>query len=187
MTALAPSLMTTEQLLALPEDGVERELIRGQLRERPMTRRGRRHTRTAAKIVMLLGKWWDKQPEPRGEILVGEAGFRIHQNPDTTVGIDVVYVPPQLTATLEEDVYVIDGAPTLAVEILSPSDTQEQITDKVRDFLEAAIALVWVVEPVFRTVTVYRPDRKPELFNEDQELMGDPHLAGLRLKVADIF
>lgn len=81
----------------------------------------------------------------------------------------------------------IDGAPALAVEILSPSDTQEDITAKVQDFLAAGAALVWVVEPVFRTVTVYRPDSQPELFNQDQELRGDPHLAGLRLKVADIF
>ncbi len=77
--------------------------------------------------------------------------------------------------------------PILVVEILSASDKQEEIFDKVRDYLDAGVALVWLVEPVFRTVTVYRPDRKPELFNQDQELMGDPHLAGLCLRVADIF
>ncbi len=55
MNALAPpSLMTTEQMLALPEDGVERELIRGQLREKPMTRRSRRHSRTEAAVAYLL-------------------------------------------------------------------------------------------------------------------------------------
>jgi hypothetical protein len=35
----AANLMTTEQLLAMPEDGMDRDLIRGELRERPMTRR----------------------------------------------------------------------------------------------------------------------------------------------------
>jgi hypothetical protein len=41
------STMTTAQLLALPDDGVERELIRGELRERPTTRRNRLHAASA--------------------------------------------------------------------------------------------------------------------------------------------
>jgi len=46
--------MTTEELLALPEDGVDRYLIRGLLREKPMTKRNRWHTRVEARIVYLL-------------------------------------------------------------------------------------------------------------------------------------
>ena len=43
--ATASSLMTTEELLALPEDGTDRWLIAGELRERPMTKRNRFHSR----------------------------------------------------------------------------------------------------------------------------------------------
>jgi hypothetical protein len=46
--ATASSLMTTEELLAIPEDGTDRWLIAGELRERPMTRRNRFHSRTIA-------------------------------------------------------------------------------------------------------------------------------------------
>ncbi len=44
-TTVSKRPMTTEELLALPEDGLDRELIRGQLREKPMTRRNRWHSR----------------------------------------------------------------------------------------------------------------------------------------------
>ena len=192
MSAIAlPKPMTAEELLALPDDGVERWLIRGELREkRPdgdMARRNRRHSRSTGKLAYFLEGWRLLQPEPRGEVLVGDAGFRLRRNPDTTFGMDLAYISAQLAATIPEDVYLIDGVPLLAVEILSPSDDQEQILEKVVEFLNAGVAMVWVVEPVFRTVTVYRPGVEPELFSASQELSGEPHLPGFRVRVADLF
>jgi Uma2 family endonuclease len=182
-----PRLMTTEELLALPDDGVERELIRGMLRERPMTRRGRRHSRTEARLTALLVQWLATQPEPRGEVLAGEAAFRLRGDPDTTVGIDVAYISPDLAARTPDDAFLVDGPPVLAAEVLSPSDKQEDILDKVRDYLDAGVPLVWVLEPVFRTITVYRPGQDPRMFGGTEPLTGDPHLPGFRAAVAEFF
>ena len=179
--------MTTEELLALPDDGVERWLIRGQLREKTMTVRNRWHSRVLIRICQLLGNWLDRQPEPRGELLGGEAGCRLRRDPDTTVGVDLIYVFAELAAREAKDTTLIDGVPILAVEILSPSDKEEEINEKVDDYLSAGVALVWVVDPHDRTVLVYRPGAEPELFNVRQELSGDPHLPGFRVPVAQIF
>src|SRR5215208_964643 len=92
--AARPELMTTEQLLALPDDGKERWLIRGELREKETTRRNYGHSRIEAKIAHLLHKWSEKQPAPRGAVVVGEAGVRLRRDPNTTIGVDVAYVPP---------------------------------------------------------------------------------------------
>src|SRR4051812_20203428 len=92
---LAP-VMTTEELLALPQDGVERWLIRGHLRERPMTVRNRWHSRIMTRLAYLLECWLERQSQPRGSVLCGEAGCRLRRNPDTTVGIDVVYISADL-------------------------------------------------------------------------------------------
>src|SRR4051812_6700167 len=97
-TAATPTLMTTEELLALPRDNVDRWLIRGQLREKEMTVRNRWHSRIMARIVQLLLNWLDQQPEPRGQILCGEAGVRLRRDPDTAVGIDVVYISASTVA-----------------------------------------------------------------------------------------
>jgi Uma2 family endonuclease len=179
--------MTTEELLALPENGVRRLLIRGELREEPMTYRNPRHSKLEAAIARILGDWLATQPEPRGDVLSGEAGFRILRGPDTTVGIDVAYISAELAAQIPENARIIEGSPILAVEILSPSDTQQDITDKIRDYLEAKVKLIWVVEPVFRTITVYRPDAEPELFNIQQQLKGDLHLPGLVVDLKELF
>jgi hypothetical protein len=49
--------MTAEEFLALPEDGIDRELIRGELRERGMTYRNRFHSKVEANIVFELKLW----------------------------------------------------------------------------------------------------------------------------------
>src|SRR5689334_17467074 len=90
--ATPPSLMTTEEMLALPENGMDRELINGELREYPMTKRNQWHSSTEANIAYYLKGWRDQNPDRGGRVVSGEAGFRLRRNPDTTVGIDVAYV-----------------------------------------------------------------------------------------------
>src|SRR5262245_28587052 len=86
-----PALMTTEEMLALPGKKVDRELIGGRLRERPVTFHDRWHSQTLARLGHLLVSWLEKQSEPRGDALIG-AGFRLHRDPDTSVWIDLTYV-----------------------------------------------------------------------------------------------
>jgi Uma2 family endonuclease len=180
--------MTTAELLALPEDdGIERWLINGELWEAPMTKRNRFHSRIMVRVGKLLDNWLDGQPEPRGAVLGGEAGVRLRHDPDTTVGVDVVYVSAETLARQTDESTLIDGVPVLAVEILSPSDTQEIIDKKMDSYLGAGVPLVWVIDPHDRTVTVYRPGTEPELVNARQELSADPHLPGFRVPVAELF
>lgn len=186
-TAVMSTVMTTEEMLALPRNGVERWLIRGELREKPMTVRNRWHSRILIRVGHILESWLERQPEPRGSILGGEAGVRLRRNPDTTVGVDVVYIPPEVAAHESEETTLIDGVPVLVVEILSPSDTQVEINEKIDDYLAAGVALVWVIDPHHRTVEIFRPNAEPELVNIRQELSADPHLPGFCVPVSQLF
>src|SRR5262245_50194587 len=120
--AATPRVMTTEELLALPEAGPDRWLIRGQLREKsaqpreiPRTIRNRAHSRIMVRVGKFLDNWLDQQPAPRGSVLCGEAGVRLRRNPESTVGVDVAYVSAEMAARQSEDTTLIDGAPVLAV------------------------------------------------------------------------
>jgi Uma2 family endonuclease len=179
--------MTTEELLALPDDGMDRELIRGEVREKPMTTRGEPHCLVLNNLAYLLTEWLRRQPGPRGLSYAGDLRVRLRRNPDTFVGIDLAYISAEHKARRVRGASFIDGAPVLAVEILSPHDTAEGIAEKVREYLDAGVALVWEVNPFHRTVTVYRPDAPPELFNERQDLTAEPHLRGFRARVAEVF
>ena len=188
-TAVANGI-TLEEFLALPDDGVYREVRRGQLREyrgEDVTRRNKHHAKIEARLAKLLGNWLDQQPPRTGEVHSGEVGCILQRDPLITVGIDVAYFDYDVANDDSRGTSFIDGPPILAVEILSPSDTVEDITEKVEDYLAAGVALVWIVSPRFRTVEVHRPDADPQLFNVQQTLTADPTLPGFNTPVRAIF
>jgi len=177
--------MSEEEFLALPDDGVERWLIDGEVREFGMTMRNFSHSHATARVTRFLDTWLDTQPEPIGAIICGEAGVRLASG--RLVGVDVAYVAAGLEVTEASTRTIVDGTPTLVVEILSPSDTRERVTEKLRTYATAMVPIVWKLDPDDKTVTVYQPGMPPVLFNETQELTAEPHLPGFRVKVADLF
>ncbi len=185
--AADPEPMTTEELLAFPEDGVERWLIRGELRERPTTVRNQFHSGIMARVSQLLNNWLDQQPEPHGEVLCGDAGVRLRRDPDTAVGIDVIYIPAELARNPTSETTLVNGLPILAVEILSPRNQQVDNDEKIDEYLSAGVPLVWVINPRRRTIEIFQPNAEPELVNIKQELSAEPHLPGFRVAVAQIF
>jgi Uma2 family endonuclease len=184
---MTTSLMTAEEFLRLRDDGIDRDLIDGEVRKRGPAIRDRRHSFVEAQIAFTLEHWRRIQKPPCGTVHGNGAGILLARNPDTLVGVDVGYFPPEVTGRERQCTALMDGPPVLAVEILSPSDLQEVIVDKVRKYLLAGVAVVWVVDPNFETVTVYRNDIAPQMFNNEQELAGEPFLPGLKIPVASFF
>jgi len=181
------ALMTAEELLAIPADGMDRELIHGELRERPMTLRNRVHSAIEARVAAELIRWLDDQPQPHGRVVSGEAGFRLRRDPDTAVGIDVAYVSAEQAKLTVPGSSLFEGPPVLAVEILSPSDSTEAIGEKVSLYLKLGLAVVWVIDPNFQTVTIHTPDAEPRMVSASQELTSEPHLPGFKVQVARLF
>ena len=183
--------MTLEEFLQLPDDGVEREYLNGRVYENDevyeMTKRNRRHCRAASKLDGRLQQWLEQQPEPRGEVLSGEVGVKLRPDTDTHVGMDLAYLSPELSEATPEDAVYVEGVPTLAVEIASPSDTVERIHDTVDDYLAAGVAAVWVLNPYDRTLAIYQKDQAVRLLNENQQLNDEPYLPGFAVEVAALF
>lgn len=179
--------MTTAELIAMPdEDRFERWLIAGQLRERPMVWRTPAHGAASASLAYLVYSWLRSRPRPRGGAYSG-AYFRLRRDPDSTIAFDLGYAGPELNSSVNKGDDFLDGLPTLAVEVIDPIDQPEELKEKVATCAEAGVPLVWIVDPVARTVTVHRPDAKPQLFNVGQELTAEPLLPGFRCSVAEIF
>lgn len=189
--AVAPELMTYEEFMALPNDGWDRELIRGVVKVRGespnMTRRSLKHCRVSSKVTAALETWMTARPCPRGAVLVGEAAFRLTSDAESGVGIDVAYVAAELIAATDDDAFEISGPPTLAVEVLSASDRHRDIVEKIELYLDAGVPLVWVIDPDLKVVHVHRPNEAPISFNVRQQLTAEPDLPGFRINVADLF
>ena len=77
--------------------------------------------------------------------------------------------------------------PDLAVEVVSPSDVQFRIVQKVLNYLDAGTQLVWVVEPVARTVTIYRSETDITLLTREDTLTGEEVVPGFSCEVWRLF
>ena len=82
---------------------------------------------------------------------------------------------------------VPDWIPTLAVEVLSPSNTKKEMARKLRDYFEAGVELVWYVDPSDRTVRVYHSPETVVTLTETDDLDGEQLLPGFRLSIRDWF
>jgi Uma2 family endonuclease len=78
-------------------------------------------------------------------------------------------------------------APDLAVEVISPNDGAYDVDEKVQDYLQARVRLIWVIHPLLRTVCIYRLDGTVSQLGEQDELSGEDVVPGFRCQVADMF
>ncbi len=150
-----------------------------------MTPAGGGHGRIAMTIGAALSK--HVKAKQLGEVVAAETGFLIARNPDTVRAPDAAFiskrhVPP---GGLPEGFF--PQAPDIAVEVLSPSDSHLDVEEKIEQWLQAGAALVWVVNPRGRSVTVYRSGRDPRILRENDVLTGEEVCAGFSVKVAELF
>lgn len=177
--------MTAKDLWALVEGDLRLELVNGRVVE--MSLPGAVHGRITGRIYFRLAE--HVASHGGGEVLVGDVGFvlRLPTDPERVRGPDVAFIS---TNRLPEDGLpegFFEGAPDLAVEVLSPSDTSADVQQRVRDFLEAGARLVWLVAPQARTVTVYRADGSARLLRDHEVLDGEDILPGLAILPEETF
>lgn len=77
--------------------------------------------------------------------------------------------------------------PDLAVEVISPNDEYEDVDEKLTDYFDAGVPLIWVVTPKTRTVLVYLADGTARRLRDTDDLTADPVIPGFRVRIADLF
>jgi Uma2 family endonuclease len=175
------TILSLEEFERLPDNGMRHELNKGELVEMPPPKSG--HTRLANKIARIL----DGHAEPRGlgEALV-EAGFLLSIDPATCRQPDVCFLSAGRTDQAPEDGY-FQGAPDIAIEIVSPGNTATDLEEKIDQYLAAGGRAVWVVYPKLRRVHVHRADGTITALSGDQQLTAEDILPGLSIPVASLF
>ena len=186
MSAVATPLMTAEEFFDFchrPENRDKRlELERGRVVE--MSLPEERHGVVCANASGML--WLFARQRKRGHVCTNDTGMVVERDPDTVRGADVTFYD-EVRRFDELNVKYSDHAPKLLVEVLSPNDKPGKVIRRIYRFLAMGVALVWVVDPEDRTLTVIRSGKEPVEFKAEQEVTGDDVLADLRMKVADLF
>jgi Uma2 family endonuclease len=174
---------TAEDLLRIPDDGFRYELVKGELRK--MSPAGHKHGRLAMRIATPLDT--HVTSNKLGTVYAAETGFFISRDPDTVRAPDVAFVSQKRLDEVGDVEGYWPGAPDLAVEVISPSDTYAEVEEKVLEWLEAGTRMVVVVNPRKNAVTVYRSLTEIVVLTEEDQLDGGDIVAGWTIAVKDIF
>ena len=176
-------LISIAEYARLPNDeSTWDELVRGQVVREPLPPAGGPHGRVMLQVGRLLRNHVD---EHGLELQCGvHAGFVLEEEPGTVRGPDVWVM--RRGRGMGRYPWP-DGAPELAVEVLSPSNRPREMAEKVTQFLAAGAVLVWVLDPRRRTAVVYRTGAQPQTLSSEDEIDGGEVLPGFHVKVGRLF
>ncbi len=160
------------------------ELIEGVIHEMPPT--GGEHGEVGGDLFGLI--WTHNRQHKLGRVTNAETGYILWRSPD---GNDTVRAPDIGFVSFSRAPQpfgkgFIPMPPDLAVEIISPHDSDSEVEQKVKDYLRAGTRLVWLVYPALKAVVVHRPDGQQNLYAADT-LDGGDVLPGFNIAVHEIF
>jgi len=179
----ATTLLTSDQFLALPMEydqwgnRIRDELIAGEIVLKPM--RGIRHSIVQAEIGSRLTMFLHANPHLQLQCLFGLGA---------QIGEMDAFAPDVCVTTcsrLAEPVQFFQGAPELAIEVVSDSDTACHLKRKADMYRKGGSSSVWIVYPEARSVMVYTSESVREL--KGDQTITNPLLPGFSSPVAAFF
>ena len=160
MSTTSTALMTAEELMQLPDDDLRHELVNGELITMPLT--GLPHGRAAIRLAAPLAQFvWDHE---LGESF-SRVGFQLTKNPDTVLGPDQSFISKERLEQAGEIKGYWQGPPDLAVEVLEPEDSPEQVNNRISQWLGFGVKQVWIVDSKHSSVTVHRSESDTTTFS----------------------
>jgi len=178
----AKTLMSVEAFDRLEEpDELSYELDEGELvvmtKPRPL------HNRIVANLEYELRAYL--KTHPVGEVFNPENLFVL--GPNIKRAPDVSFLRAERAKQIDPNAD-IPGAPDLAVEVLSPTDTVSAMRRKIRQYFAAGAQYVWVVYPDTREVEVWHEAARPQVVLQDTDFLEAPGLLPeFRLPVGALF
>ncbi len=158
------------------------ELEAGEIVE--MSQPGERHGVVCANLAFILGLYI--RQIKKGRVISNDTGLILERDPDTVRGPDVALYS-ELKKYDDLAKKYSDEMPTLVAEVLSPNDKSYKIIRRLNRFLDKGVAVVWLVEPESRSVTLWWQDHVPIVLDDTEEIVNLPGLPDFHCKVIDIF
>jgi Uma2 family endonuclease len=175
--------VTAEQLLRMPDDSFRYELVRGELRRRPLA--GCVEARIAARFGWRVAQ--HVKAHDLGVVYAAGPGFLLAVDPDVVRAPDVAFVRKERLELANQETGYLPGAPDLAVEVISPGDTYAEVEEKVIAWLEAGTRMVMAVDLRTRTVTRYRGLEDISILTEKDVIDGEDVVPGWSMPVVELF
>ncbi|MDE0016916.1 MAG: Uma2 family endonuclease [Candidatus Poribacteria bacterium] len=168
--------MTLQEFLESDLEGYE--YVKGALIPMPPT--SGEHGDISANLFLPLGT--HVRENQLGRVYTSDTGFKID---DRFLIPDIAFVSIERLPDDRRKAFSIP--PDLAVEIVSPTDVLFRVFEKALTYLSGGTQLVWVIEPVAKTVTVYRSETDIKTLTREEMLTGEDIIEGFSCEISQLF
>jgi Uma2 family endonuclease len=180
-TEVIPKL-TYEQFRQLPDDGKRYELVRGEihLTPAPTTKHQFVLRNLTGSLLQYLGQ------HPLGELAF--APLDVLLGGDTALQPDLIFVSNARAKIIHEA--FVEGAPDLAVEVLSTSTAAHDRATKLPIYAEAGVPEVWLIDPQAKTVEILQLHGKKYLVDSilaGEQALTSSQFPGWQLPLGELF
>ena len=176
-------LMTPDEFLVYPLEDVKAELVRGELVVTPPP--GGPHGRAGTNLVVMLSVYVN--PRKLGSVFGDSVGYELAQLPRTVRVPDASFVRADRLPPGGLEPGLLKLAPDLVIEVLSPSERASELESKLHDYRTCGTPLIWVLDPVLRTVMVVANDAPLHWLREGDVLSGADVVPGFSCNVSELF
>jgi Uma2 family endonuclease len=173
---------TDEAFMALPDDGNRYELVDGELIN--VGHSGMEHGYLCARLGSALGSI--VRPHKLGVLCDSSTAFSMKAGNKRSPDISFV-AKERLQGLKRLPKGFFQGAPDLAIEIISPNHTFEEIHTKLVEYFDNGTRLAWVINPDEESVLVYRKPQPDRLLKITDSLDGEEVVPGFTLAIAELF
>ena len=173
---------TEADLASLPDDGYRHELVNGELVMSP--KNNWYHGDICARLLTALRVFADAHR--LGAVWDSSTGFWMQSQNCRAPDISFVR-KERLHGLKPSEARFFNGAPDLAVEVLSFSTSRREIDERLRDFFGSGTQIAWVIDPDQQMVEICHSPTGRRLLAPDGFLDGETMLPGFRYAVSDLF
>lgn len=181
---VAKKVWTEAELQALPEDGYSHEVVDGELVMSP--KNNFQHENICSRLFFALEAF--NRQHKLGAVLGSSAGYWMrNQNCRAS---DISFIPKARLLQLgfnPSTPQFFPGAPDLAVEVFSPSNTPEEMNRRLKDFFASGTQIAWLIHPDEQYVEICHSPISRRLMGAGANLDGEHLLPGFQYPIADLF
>src|SRR5262245_57281829 len=175
------TLISVEEYVTLPVRERGHEYDEGRVIE--LSAQSIENAEIQSKVVRLLGNFIDDAGIDM--IVAGPTGFWL--TPQVERIPDACLIVRAKARTMEKFHGSLRGAPDVAIEIISPSESATELDRKVNQFLAAGVAVVILIYPETQHVHVFRPSIDIRRLGTGDVLELPELLPGLKVPIDDLF
>jgi Uma2 family endonuclease len=139
-------------------------------------------------LAMAIGDWLRAHVKKnRLGVVAGEGGLVRVKSRRVRIP-DVCFVSrDRLPNEGIKGIRILEGAPDLAIEVISPDNTREEMEEKLREYFDGGARQVWYFYPVPEEVRVYHSADRFDVYRKGDAVPGGDVLPGFSLPVREVF